>query len=105
MSYVKLWIHGGNIYMEPHWISEEDVIPGIKEWGESVLPYAKEKDKRHCIYATRETNPDGHTVEVNYYHISLDDEEFFKRTDAVVNDVRKRGNDIIVYAFHKGTSY
>lgn len=105
MKEIKLWIHDGRTYMEPHWTTEQNVIPGIREWGESVLPYAKEKDKQHCIYATRETNPDGHTVEVNYYCVCLDDEDFFKRTDAVVNEAHEKGNDIIVYAFHKGTTY
>lgn len=105
MADIKLWIHDHRIYQEPHYIAEKDVLPGIKEWGNSVIPHAKEEGKQHCVYATKETDSDGHTIEVNYYCVCLDDKEFFKRTDTVVEDARKKGNDITIYAFHKGTSY
>lgn len=102
---VKLWIHDGRLYMTPHWITEKGIPDGIKYWGDSVKEFAKEKNKKHCVYATKEVDKTGHTVEVNYYAVCLDDDDFFKRTDAVYEDAKSRGNNIMIYAFHKGTNY
>lgn len=104
MKEIKLWVHDDRIYQEPHYIWDNNVSQVIREWKESVLPIAKEKNAAHFVYATK-IYKDDELLEVNLYSVALDDAEFIKRTDATYLNEKEKGNVVWFGAWHKGTSY
>ena len=107
-EYVKTWIHDERIYQEPTYTMMMDVDNDIKQFARDCLPIAKEVNADHFVYATKIYEVDGDEeklIELNYYNIPLDDEEFSKRTGEVYEDCIRKGQYVWFGVLHKGTAY
>lgn len=105
MREIKAWVHDGSLYMWPHYLWDVDVEKYIADWRESVFQQAKEKNADHFIYATKTYDEDGNLIEIDLYAEALDDDEFYKRTDAEYKSKREKNQFVSFEVFHKGTAY
>lgn len=102
MREVRLWVNDGSLYQTPWHIPEDMVLQYIREWGHSVFPECKKANADHYVYAVQTFDDENDLLvkEVDVYMLPLNDEEFYKRTDAL-----KKKKKVLIYAFHKGTAY
>lgn len=98
-NYVRVFLHNGNIYLNPRHILESQVEQYIKDWKESIFQEAKRIAADHFIYATK-TYADNVLDRLDLYQVALDDEDFTRRTDALLAT-----GDHMILAWHKGTAY
>lgn len=106
MREIKLFVHNGQIYLEPHYILSDQVEKWIKEWRESCFEKAKEINADHFIYATKTYNAvHDYLKQVDLYAIPLSNDEFEKRIKLNDEKAMKQCENIWYGVWHKGTAY
>ena len=101
MRNVKVWINDGSLYQIPHYVRADKINQYIAEWGHVLFQKCKEINADHYVYAVKTLDDDDAMVkEVDIYMTPLDDDDFYKRTEAL-----QKQKKVIVYAWHKGTAY
>ena len=101
MREIKVWINDDSIYQYPHYIKANELQQYISEWQQALFQKCKEANADHHVYAVATIdNKESKVVELDIYMLPLNNEEFRKRTDALLKE-----KPAIIYAWHKGTAY
>lgn len=100
MREIKVWINDVSLFQYPHHILKTDIEKYISEWRQVLFQKCKEANADYFIYAVKTINDNGDVDELNIYMTPLNDEEFYKRTEAL-----QKQKDVVIYAWHKGTAY
>ena len=97
---IEVWFHDDIFFLYPDRIYAKDVETCIAGWREVLWEDCKKANADHYIYAVRTLADDDTTEQLDIYMQPLDDDEFRKRTDALLATT-----PAIIYAWHKGTAY
>ena len=86
---IKVWYHDGATYLTPHFATPKELSELFSEAGHAALTAMKEAGAAHAIYGTRSYDREtGALLEADVYApaVLLDEEEFYKRTDAHMSE-------------------
>lgn len=84
-GYVKYFVHDGSVYVIPHDALLQEIPGMINECREAAVEAMKQTGAAHAVYAVKKYAPETRALaEVDFYMpaVLLDDDEFYKRTDA-----------------------
>lgn len=86
---IKVWIHDGATYLTPSYYTPRELSELFSQAGHAARNAMKEAGAAHAIYGTRSYDREtGALQEADVYApaVLLDEEEFFKRTDAHMSE-------------------
>jgi len=98
MKEIKYFIHTDSPYIVPRYMMLESLPEALRNMEKLAHDAMRKAGTAHAVYAVKKYSEDGGIERVDFYNppVCLDDEEFYKRTDAEA----KEHNGCLIYAVH-----
>lgn len=99
MKQIMYFVHGESIYTFPHYMTLAQLPSELSALEKLAREAMYKAGASHAVYAVKKYTEDGEVNRVDFYNppVCLDDEEFYKRTDAEV----KKNPNCLIYAVHR----
>ncbi len=95
---VKYFVRGNSPYIAPHYMALSELPAELREGEKLAHEAMREAGTAHAVYAVKKYAEDGAIEQVDFYNppVCLDDDEFYKRTDAEAQE----HHGCLIYAVH-----
>jgi hypothetical protein len=95
---IMYFVHDTSRYTVPHYMALSQLPAELREMEKLARESMDKAGTAHAVYAVKKYTADDEIEEVDFYipPVCLDDEDFYKRTDAEV----KKHPGCLIYAVH-----